>query len=413
MKRLLSMALAVLLLLSLSACKQAKTVPGPTESDPVLAARRDDAEAFMRQMCTVLWTPEEDILYTTQSSTDPSAADPNKQFLLKAGRTYRGIPYSFAGSTTAAFLEYSTGSDASGIHTISDLPWQALSGNSHKARIGTDGSSALILSWGQLGANIPLNSSPAMTQKRGFMPVGGYANNPTKIEKTIELCATNGTAVMYNAYAQMMKADGLVANTETGGHSMMVVSVSITYNEDGTINGDESYVTVLEQTKDYFLEEETYEDPDLGQVYIIAGVDVKYTFAQLYETGHLPITCQALTDVSQVRDIRISQTNSPANVDEFFQGYVDSNYYIDSLIATVYDQDGKVVQECAVRTARSDKRQIEIAQIQKDTTAGKRGAINLAALSPGAYQITLTCRLANGHAEILREMPFSIKEPQA
>lgn len=407
MKKLLCLLLALSVLLSLAACKKAKTVSGPVETDPVLAARRDSAESYMRQMCTVLWSPTEEIRYTTQNMATPDSCEPKNLFVLQPGRTYRGIPYSFAGSTCAAFLEYAGEPDGNGVYLLGDIPWQALSNSSAKARIGTDGSAALVLSWGQVGANIPLNGSSAMTEKRGFLPVGDYGHNPTKIEKTDELCAANGEAIMYNAYAKLMKADGLVANTEAGGgHSMMAVSVSITYNDDGTINGDESYMTVLEQTKTYFQNEEFYTDPVLGDVYIIAGVDVKFTFRQLYETGHLPITCKAFTEVDHVKEQKIYDSNPGPSIDSFFGGYIDSNVYIDSLIATVYDENDKVVQECAIRSVRSEKRQVEVERILKDDPNTKRGFIDLEALTPGRYRITLACRLANGYTETVRDLKF-------
>ena len=185
MKRIICIAL-VLSLLCLPACKQEENAtygltPGPVETDPVLAARRDSAEAYMRNMATIRWCVEEDLLYTIDSKATPEGSSPDKQMLLKAGRIYQGVPYSYAGSSAAAFLDYST-AQSGGIHTIADLDPLMLSGNSKKARIGNDGSSALTLSWVQMGAILELSTStPAMVPMKGYHPVGNFQVQVSKL----------------------------------------------------------------------------------------------------------------------------------------------------------------------------------------------------------------------------------------
>jgi len=409
MKKIVSVILLLAVVFSLCACKaeQEGAVSGPVETDPVLSARRDQAESYMRRLCTVLWTPEEDILYTTDNKKEPEAVSEDKQFLLKKGRIYRGMPYSFAGSTDTAFLEYSSQVSDADVHTISDLPWQALTGNSTKSRIGCDGSGALALSWGYIGSDVPMSSSKGMTEKNGFLPVGAYSYNPALTENTDQLCADNGTATMFSAYAQLKKADGLLSVTESGGHSMMVSSVTIYYNQDGSINGDKSYVTALEQTKNYFLAEESYQDPALGQVYVISGVDVQFTFTQLFETGHLPITCEALTKQDGAKAQQIYDDMAVNDLSQFFKGYVLSTVYMDSLIATVTDESGNVMQECTLHIRRSSKLKIEIARFQKENPSTLLGSIDPDALPSGKYCITLTCRLVNGQEEVTRQLNFT------
>ena len=73
--------------------------------------------------------------------------------------------------------------------------------------------------------------------KNGFVKVGEYtlANNDTGHgDSTKNVCTSNGTAVMYKAYASMQRADGMVKS----GHAIMIIADPVVvYNADGTIKG--------------------------------------------------------------------------------------------------------------------------------------------------------------------------------
>ena len=102
MKKIIAFLLTLLLLLPMVACSK----DAGSDLDPVLAARRDSAESYMRNMCTVIWSPEEDILYTTQNKVLPEEAKENTKMQLHADRIYRGMPYAYAGSTLISSGEH-------------------------------------------------------------------------------------------------------------------------------------------------------------------------------------------------------------------------------------------------------------------------------------------------------------------
>ena len=413
MNRFILIFLMLALLLGLVGCSeqsadQVADQPDTTEAatfpeqtiDPILRQRRDIAEHYMRQMLSILWSPEEDIFYTTASKGSPEKADPEKQFLLRADRVYRGVPYSFAGSTLAAFTDYAQ--PDGNIYKVSGLSWKALNGSSKSARIGNDGSSALALAWCQVGNSVKIMSTNNMTMDYGFLPVGNYKTTTKKLEDTKKYCSANGESVMFDCYAQLLKADGLVAN----GHVMMVVSTDVIYNEDGSISGD-STVTILEQSKEHFLNEIHSFDEALGQeVYHIGGIDLVYTFSQLYEKGFLPITCKELTDPSEVREAKVGDSDRDPKLETCLSGFIDCNHHIDTLTITIYDQEDNQVQEAAIRAERSTNFVIPVKRFQDDNPASMRGFIDLSQLPDGQYRYILVCRLVNGQEYTVRDFTF-------
>ena len=245
----------------------------PPGSDSVLAARRDAAEAYMRRMGTVRWRVESDILYTITSNTRPENDTNNATRLeLKAGRIYQGLPYTYAGGTDTAFLEYATKVE-NGVYTLEGITWETLSGDGqNSARLGNDCSSSLTRAWASIGADITMTDTKSMAFNNGYLPVGEYVSSKSNNTNSDQICANNGEQTMFAAYAQLQKADGLVYRGASAGHAMMVVSNHPVYKADGTIDGKASKVTILDQTRTHFRAKEYFYDKELKEnVYPIYG----------------------------------------------------------------------------------------------------------------------------------------------
>lgn len=406
--RTLCAHMAVVFCLSLAACSQIPSGSEPT-MDPVLTQRRDAAEAFMRRMGNVRWRVTEDILYTIASDKLPEDDIGNATCLeLKAGRTYQGLPYSYAGSTDTTFLEYACEPE-NGVYTITGITWESLSGGGSVARLGNDCSSAVAQAWAHIGADIAMTSTKNMALKKGYLPVGQYVSHESDNTNSAIICAANGEQTMYAAYAQLQKADGLVYRTSSSGHAMMVVTNTPVYNKDGSIDGEASKVTILDQTRTHFRAEECFYDENLKEnVYPFYGIDTEFTYQYLMKKGCFPITCKALIDPAPIAEPVVTDSQTEFNKDTLLSGTITCEWMIDTLTMTITDPDGNVVQEGAIRGVRGKNRTVELERFLTDNPAGVRGYIKPEALTAGSYHCKLICRLSSGEELTVRNFDFTV-----
>lgn len=386
-------------------------VPALTpEEAAILAQRRDAAEQYMRAMATVLWRAEEDITYALQSGKTPQDVSASDLFHIKAGRLYRGIPYSYAYSTLESFLTFTGEPSDNGIYSVSGLKWPAVNGGSGVSRVGNDCSGAVITAWGRIGAALPINSCKYMCESKGFLKVGDYQSDPSENMNTQYVTTeTNGEQVMYRAYAQMQKADAVVTRKSTWGHARMVVSVDVVYNADGTINGAKSSAIMLEQTSSYVSAELKAYNKELGEdVYIIYGVDKKYSFKALCNDGYLPITCKELVDPSPVAESVVEDSVKEHSRDTILIGIISSNKLIDRVTIVICDQTGKEVQKVSLNATRTSPKAFDMQKFVNDVPEALRGSLDLQGLKPGNYRCITECSLATGEEFTVRDFEFII-----
>jgi len=384
------------------------TEPGAKTDDPVLLARRDAAEAYMRKMATILWRADADLLYTITGDTKPEYADSSKQFNIVAGRIYSGIPYSYSGATAASWLDLAGEPDAKGVYTISGLTWQAMSGLSTDARLGNDCSSSVERAWQSLGSAIPLKSTNVMTPDNGFIHVGNYEAPKDILSDTKADCQKNGEQTIYEAYALAQKADAVVCRSATGGHAMMVVSNRVVRKADGTIDGYASKITIMDQEGGSFKKGEKVYNEALGQdVYITLRQDVSYRYRDLFDDGYLPITCKELIDPAPIAAASVSDSIAMPKAETLFTGTISSNRALDGVTVTITDGSGKVVQECLARPIRSTVFGFYMSQFVSDSAEQLKGSVDLSKLSAGKYRCTVTARTITGETVTVRDFEFT------
>ena len=410
MKRIIAFLLSLILIVSLFGCTGGED--DAAQNAQILAERRDRAESYMRNMATILWRATKDIVYSNSSSNTDPTTDMNDLTYIRAGRLYRGMPYSHAAGGPSAFLEYASEPDEKGIYNISGLTWHSMNGTNKTARIGNDCASAVGLSWGTLGNSLKQDSNTKyMTLKYGYLRVGEYVSNEDAHTYTYPVCEENGYEVMAAAYAQLQKADAVVRRNkaDNNGHAMMVVSVHVDYMEDGTISGATSYVTVLEQTSGTIEKEACRYDPELGEnVYQTYLIDKKYTFFDLYSAGYLPITCKELIDPSPVAEEAVSDSITPTTKEDMFIGALLTTRFIESVTVELCDESGKVLQSCTASPTNRLLYTFDMSVFETDRPEVLRGSIDLSALAAGSYQCKVTCRLITGTELTARDFSFTV-----
>ncbi|MBR2311023.1 MAG: hypothetical protein IKA47_10915 [Oscillospiraceae bacterium] len=383
--------------------------------EAVIQARRDTVEAYMRAQATLLWQATEDITYCFSTSTDDPAAAPSSRLIhIKAGRIYMGLPYSYSATTPTSFLDYAGEPDENGIYPISGLTYQILSGSSSQTRMGNDCSSSVASAWSQIGASVYATTSSGYVPRYGIVNIGDYIPEESYTTGTAQVIEKNGAEVMYESYALLQKADALARWKSANNHTMMVVTVNVVRNSDGSINPTSSYVTVLEQTSTNVKNERTKTVEGVGTVYEIYGVDKKYTFEYLVNNTYIPVTCMELVDAAPLEEAVVTDSIDVATKDNLFEGSISCNNFIDCITITITDENGNVVQKAAQSPYRGRQREFVMSEfITGQPKNWSRGIVDLDTLPVGEYHCDVVCRLTTGATYTVRSFDINQTDSSA
>ena len=375
MKRLFLLLLAVLLLLgavcAFSGCQEEK----PAKKEPVSAYKsegsftelgadrlsweginqlpmkrvdmtpdeaRETVAAFWLYCKTALWISddryeiykEEDGVNTLKRWLDP-------------GSVYAGLPY--VGTATGNIYRLMDFMDPkTGVVDVSEA-------GKDPGTFGGMCSSGCYWAWARVMNSADYRWCADSVYSRGYLRVGPYTypDSWTKFiaeghQGTDEVCRDNGEQVMFQCYAQMKVADGMISLYEKNGHTQMcIVEPTVVYHEDGTINGMESWLCIIEQGG-------VWEDD------ISAGgipyqrehsMERKFTFYQLFNGAYIPYTFGELigTDPIEETEVSFSHTGETITEKQLFNGKVTSNYHLSDIYIYVYDKAGNEIYKHVVR----------------------------------------------------------------
>lgn len=384
-------------------------LPEGATDEEILQYRRDLVEQQMRYMCTVRWTPSETIEYSLVNSSLGLEADrvsnPDDIITLHAGTIYEGIPYTHGCQSAYGFLEFATSKTETGTLVFEDLTTEDLSGYGRMeptrcCRIGTDCADQIFWAWNHISSSITFPVTKAMTPAYGCLLVGDYKHDMTELQYTADVCSQNGMDVMYESYAKMLKGDAMVfINKKGAGHAIMNVEVHVVRNEDGTINGSESYAMILEQESgDERSQTDWYTDEVTGEKVVrLQGIDRKFTFYSLYQKGYLPVTCKELIDPAPLVEAKITDTVTEHSEKTMFKGTLSCPYRISYVTIDITDGKGNIVQTCTTFSIANEMHNFQLIRFTSDIEKKvQQGYIDLEELSSGTYTITHTARLATG-----------------
>ena len=386
----------------------------------LLQSRRDAAEKYMRSMANVLWRATEDLTWTTKHHivNEELLAEYSKEknpLKVFAGHLYRGIPYSFSGCSPYTFFKFLGEKDEKGYPKVEGLHWRNLNGGAKSTgRIGNDCSSSVQQSWASIGANFTPAGTGSMVPSLGYIPVGNYKNDYTEYEDTVRIVAENGKEVMFEAYTKLQNADAIVRRQDNAGHTMMIASVNVVYNEQGAIDGEKSYVTVVHQTAAYLREQAFEYDEAIGEdVYKVYGIDDVYTFDTLIEKGYLPVTCDLLVDPkAKPKEVWIKDSVTEYCFENILEGEFTSNEPMSFVNIVITDQEGVEVgnQTCFyIRQSQRNVFKFPMSQFITEPDFNKLGTLELNKLTPGTYHCTHTLTGLFGNKHVMRDFDFIIE----
>lgn len=384
----------------------------PENEEDILAYRREVVVAEMRRTMATLWTPEEDIVYYLKNPD--TFTEDNDPITLKAGRIYQGLPYTHGSGSAYGFFSYASSEDENGVYTISGLTPTHLTGeNSNlensRARQGCDCADTVFWSWGRVSSSISFTYTGEMTEKYGCLPVGDYFCDLPKLTSSTKTVTTaNGEGVMFDAYAQIQPGDAMVLYTKaSGGHAVMVVDSHIEYTDDG-IDGENSYVVIIEQKSSPQREEQHYYSEELDQdIYICGAVDSKWTFNEIFKKGYLPVTCKELIDAAPKADETVSTYSDNPTISNLWTDSIKSNYRIASVTVTIL-QNGKTVQKATSYGRQKEQRNFSMLAFKDPMEQDMiLGGLNIDALEAGEYQCVVTCLLSTGNRHTAFDFTFT------
>ncbi|MBQ8797272.1 MAG: hypothetical protein IJZ56_03660 [Oscillospiraceae bacterium] len=382
----------------------------------------------MRQLCldfvvfgkSYLWTPDTSVSYIRNKN---GTADEMKQ-----GTVYGGVPYvGYATGNCYRMMDY-INPDTGLVDMHKALP--ALGTKDQLAMsdmryFGSQCSINVYWGWGRVMNSANYLWSHSIVPSRDFVILGEVqipedtANSSwSTTYGTDECVAENGEQVLFAGYAQLKKADGVVYYTN-GGHVMMVYSEPVVvYNGDGTINGEESYLTIVDQHQKW--EEVTN---DSGDTYLRKeNVDQKMTFQELFDSSYIPFTFKEFlgTDPIEVTEVSLAQgsttlvsgtvseadrsfvattTTDTLTWSQLFSSKITSNYGISDAYIVVRDNYGNEMYRHAVRTGTAGNKSLTLKEEGDMVTTWETRALTVGK----TYNAYIEVQLATGERPVIWE----------
>ena len=369
----------------------------------------------MRQLCAdffkfgkqMPWICDHDVDYIRNSS--------GTQDRMEEGRLYGGLPYiGLATGNPFRMLDYM---DENGVVCIANVIGKKKFNQVYKRNLwrnfGNQCANGCYVGWGRVINSADYSGTPSMQVCRGFLRVGPYTYPDTTNRwavsyNTKAVCAENGEQTMFESYAAMKLADGLV-NFTTAGHVIMCTIVpEVVRNADGTIDGEKSFMHITEQAQTWH--EHLNED---GFVYQMKpSVDDKRTFNQLFAGSYLPFTFAEFLGTHPIEDtwVNFPLEGETITARDLFKAHITSNYGIYDAYATVTDDEGKEVYWHAVRCLRSGCKDLAFCRYAEEpddhNNVEKRGAFP----EPGTYNVRIDVQLATGERPCVYEGKLLVEE---
>jgi len=299
----------------------------------------------------------------------------NTKVTFSEGKYYGGIPY--VGNAAGSLYRWLEIYDAdSGI-----VNWEPIMRTKRRnwedngitypdvgsAIFGNSCSSACVWSWLRVSNSISSFWTSGWAPKNGYVQVGDYdlSSSGTIGSNSVETCKANGRIKMFEAYANIKKADGIVKTS----HAIMCIEDAVVVRlSNGVIDGDNSYVLIAEQDCCHL----TTSPPrggvdryaplnDKGDVYRMSGnfagnmdsgkvFEGKMTFQELYESGFLPFTIPELAGTDPIEKVSLElyksntlYTDSAVKVGDLKSMTIKCNYAISDIHFIIRDENGNEI----------------------------------------------------------------------
>ena len=341
---------------------------------------------FFRYCKTALWTPTKSIDFVKNAKGSKDS--------MSGGSLYGGLPYvGLASGNMFRLLDYMNSSGKVDMADALKLDGSELS-TTDLRYFGNQCANGAFQGWARVVNSVAATHTAGITKRNGYIPLGNYKYDTEKIKNwsttygTDECVAENGTEVMFESYAKLQLADGLVYYT-TAGHVVMVSSTPVVVRgADGKIDGEKSFLTIIDQAQTW----QTYTGTDGRKYQIKSGVDTKVTFQKLFDSSYVPYTYQEFTGADDVEKttINLDYTGDTATLSQLFKAKLTANYSISDAYIIVTDASGKEVYKHAVRNSSAWGKTLKMAESGANVDSWGT------APTEGTYTVKVVAQLGTG-----------------
>ena len=349
---------------------------------------------FFRYSKTVVWTPDETLNYIRNKAGNADA--------LNQGIIYGGVPYIGLGSGNIyRLMDYMD--EETGVVDISNAA-DVLKSFGNQCSIGA------WWGWARAVNSSDYKWSQTCLVSHGLLRVGPYTYDDTLEELVVgygtkEIMDENDQQTLFQSYAALKPGDGLVWYLGGGHVAMCSSEATVVYNDDGTIDGEKSFITLVDQGMVW--KDRTNEAGDAFKHK--NGIDTKKTFFKLESDGFLPFTFKEFTgeDPIEKTEVAFSHAGETITKAELFATKVTSNYSISDIYALVYDEKGNEVYKHAVRCIEANTEELAFTE----TAAADAEFDNIerwGELKAGTYTVKVIVQLGTGERPTVYEGTLTV-----
>ena len=387
---------------------------------------RDLVVSFMEYTKTYLWTPDQTVNYIRNASGSKDS--------MKQGTVYGGLPYvGVASGNVYRMMDYLN--PVTGLldmkKALPALETKDQLAMSDLKYFGSQCSISVYWAWGRLINSVNYQWTYNTVPKNGFILLGDMVlpdiDKWTAEYNTTMACHENGEQATYSNYAAAKKADVLVYYIESSGgdgagHLMMLYEDAyVEYNEVGTINGEKSYLTIIDQGQSWKSNTNAAGDKFSHK----GNIAQKKTFKAMYDYGYVAFTYEEFVNGDPLEETQVSLKNGETTYvsgtidentgiynstqevttltkEELFSSTITSNYGIADAYIILYNAYGEEIYRHAVRVGQAGRTSLNLVESGAMVTTWEHGTV----LPGRTYQMQIEVQLATGERPVIFEGNF-------
>ena len=353
------------------------------------------AVQIMEDNLSIQWNTDHFLYYSKRVGLT------GKKYTFSPGLVFAGMPYTDGASGIVQWLEF--------YDTETGLFSWPGTGAELDGNMGNSCASCVWAAWHAVCNSVTSGATTHnMLAVNGALPVGPYTY-PTGLKAwtdypTEQVCADNGMEIMFLSYAEILPADGLVSTLDA--HAIMAKEAAhVEYLKDGSIDGENSYVIIMDQRAgkgDYF-----YVEMDGDTELLHSGrTSAKYSFKELFDLGYLPCCPAEFKGTDPYELPEVSFSGSTASVEDMMKGHVVANYpvAVTRLVLVAPDGEETIIGRILLRNYDVGRGKAKNVPVEEMVNVLSQQAY-LDAVEAGGYKLQLVALLYNGQKYDVAEVP--------